>query len=206
MQLTDFLYGLIDEGVVSVAGEVTPFDETDNELAVEILKQYYARDIVDMPYTPPAFNATAALWGAQYIYLCTQLTVLRQLGEEEVKNYLKGYEENLSPEVVYSADLMLRFLPQLFNLAKGLAPADILVTIMQNTATNWPFSSVGIEVTETFNTAIIFQHPTLKYSYADRIITHKDLKRALLDDEIKNTITEVLGAHTTTLWPQFVSE
>jgi hypothetical protein len=101
---------------------------------------------------------------------------------------------------------MLRFLPQLFNLAKGLAPADVLVILMQNTAANWPFSSVGIEVTETFNTAIIFQHPMLKYSYADRIITHKDLKRALLDDEIKNTITEVLGAHTTTLWPQFVSE
>jgi hypothetical protein len=87
MQLTDFLYGLIDDGKVTVAGSITPFDETDNELALEILKQYYARDIVNMPYTPPVFNEDAALWGAQYIYLCTQLTVLRQLEEEEVQNH-----------------------------------------------------------------------------------------------------------------------
>ncbi|MGV3598292.1 MAG: hypothetical protein ACO1PI_10525 [Bacteroidota bacterium] len=206
MQLTDFLYGLVNEGKVIVAGKITPFNDTDNEVAVLFLRQYYNKDVIEIPYIAPSFDEEAALWGVQYIYLCTQLTVLRELEEADVTQYLKPYDGDLTAEVIYSVDLALRFLPQLYTLAKGLAPADILVSMMLKTASNWPFSSVGIEIQEAHNTEPIFQHPALKYCYIDRIIAQKDLKRALLSEEVKNTVIEVLSTHAQTLWPQFVEE
>ncbi len=201
MKLAAFIESLLKEGKVTIEGQLTPFVKDDLKAAGEILQKYYQEDILEMQGTAPAFSEQAAIWAAQYFYQAVQLTILRDADEGTIKETLNSFEGDINPAEIYSVDLTFRYLPALLDLTKGLSPADILVTTLERTAADWPFSSVGIEITNFSNNKKIFSNPSLAYTYADRIIKHKDLKRTA-DPIVAEYIREALGAHTS-LWPEF---
>ena len=190
------------KGKVSVKGQIDPFDGNDTDQAKQLLKKYYEEDRIEMPYTAPEYSEEAALWAAEYLYKAVQLTVLRDAGEEVIKEHLKSYTGHTNPSAIFSADLLLRYLPQLFELAKGLAPDDILVQELRNTALQWPFSSIGIELEQPAADEIILENLSLRYAYIDRIIGAKD-KQRIKNPLVTNYIHEVTGEHLCSLWPGF---
>jgi hypothetical protein len=202
MQLSEFITNLLTQGKVSVQSQLAPIEQQDLEKVKLILATYYAEDIIEMPYTAPAFSEEAALWGAEYLYRAVQLTVLRDPGQEVILEQLKPYQGQIDPSAIYSADLLLRYLPRLFELAKGLAPGDLLVTELRHIALQWPFSSVGIDLDPLVDDEIIFTDISLKYAYIDRIIREKD-KGRIKKPAVTNYIHEVTGEHLPVLWPGF---
>jgi hypothetical protein len=202
MLLSAFITSLLTEGKVSVQPELTPFEQEDREATKQLLSNYYKEDITEMPHVAPAYSAEAALWAAEYLYRTIQLIVLRDAGEEVVREQLKAFPGQIDPSAIYSADLVLRHLPQLFSLAKGLAPGDILVEELRNTAWQWPFSSVSIELDQAVNEDVIFTDTSLKYAYIDRIIREKD-KWRIKNPVVVNYIKEVSGEHLSVFWPGF---
>jgi len=201
MKLAAFIESLLSEGKVIVDSKLAPFAKDDLQASGELLKNYYQEDIIEMRGSAPPFSEKAAVWAAQYFYYAVHLTVIRDADEGIIKEKLLPFDEMIMPAEMYSADLILRYLPALFELAKGLAPADILVTTLEKTATDWPFSSVGIEISDFSYSEIIFSNTCLAYTYADRIIKHKDLKRAA-HPVVHRYVREALGTHTS-LWPDF---
>ena len=194
--------GLI-EGRTLVANELHPFDETDNETAIEILQKFYAHDKMEAPGNVPVFDQAASLWAAQYLYRAFQLLLLRKLGPEHIEAELKDYSLPQTAASVYSADLALRYLPVVFNLAKRLAPDDPLVKRLKETAQQWPLSSIGCDIDQSMiDLTVILSHPSLSTIYADRIIVAKDKKRVTTEAE-KNLIQSVLGNYAELLWPGF---
>ena len=200
MKLDIFLIDLIQTGHVTVPDQITDFDTTVSEHSLILLKEYYDVDCLQMPHTPPAFNPDAALWASKYLFVTIQLLLLRDIGEEQMNYFLKDYIGEQSPEAVYSADLMLRFLPDIFRFGSGLSPEDPLIFKLKTTAINWPFSSVGIDDLTVEVGENILSHPSLRACYIDRIVEKKDIKRLQGHSGI-NLLQEVLGAHQKKLWP-----
>lgn len=201
MALTEFITGLLEQGSVTVAGEPLQFAEEDKQGAMAALKNYYNDDSLEMPYTAPEFDEEAALWAAEYLYSAIQLTMLRDLGDDAVQTMLKDLEKPITAEAIYSADLMFRYLPDLLELAKGLAPGDALVKRIKDTLHRWPFSSVGIELTEEADHKVIFDHPSLRSAYIDRIIRQKDIKRVKNNEQLMELAVTALGNYPSELWP-----
>jgi MoxR-vWA-beta-propeller ternary system domain bpX4 len=201
MELSNFIQQLLSQGTVSVQSNIIAFDPADEKEVLKILQRYYTEDILEMPETAPAFNEAAALWAAKYFYVAVQLTVLRDEGEAIINEKLQLFTETITADAVYSADLILRYLPALLQLAKGLSPADILVKVLEQTAAEWPFSSTGIEVGAIKNEDIIFTHPSLTITYTDRLITAKDIKR-ISGNQLQQHILSATGLHLKTFWPQ----
>jgi hypothetical protein len=195
----------IHEGQAVVAGELHPFDETDMETAVVVLRDLYDRDVPEMPRVAPVFDAGAALWSAQFIYRSFQLLLLRQLGPEHIQTELTAYSMPQTAEAIYSADLTLRYLPMVFNLAKRLAPDDPLVQRLLVTGAQWPYSSVGCTINiSAIDTDVVLAHPSLSIAYADKVIEAKDNKR-ILNDKERTLVLSVLGNYAQLLWPGFES-
>jgi hypothetical protein len=202
MHLTSFIKELLEKGQVTVTKGLTLFSEEDLQESLKVLRGYHAEDALQMPLVAPAFSSEAALWGAVYLYRATQFVLIRDLGEEAVQSHLNDFSGPVTAEAIYSADLTLRYLPDLLQLAKGLAPDDVLVTCIQHTLTQWPFSSVGTEAAAQADYQPVLAHDSLKYAYIDRIIKHKDTRRAS-GEEVAELISEVMGAHAALLWPGF---
>jgi hypothetical protein len=213
MELTNFIAGLINDGKVKVVPQLQAFEGEDLRLATVHLQQYYEDDIQEMPSVAPSFDTAAALWAARYLYTAVQFILLRNLDEMTMQEHLLPYTGEQTAAAMYSADLTLRYLPDLFDLAKGLSPNDPLVKQMKETAQLWPFSSAGIPIAENSlgedlvatlatDLSIIFSHTSLKQAYIDRIIAAKDLHKCRQAD-CYPLVLEALGAYATNLWPQF---
>lgn len=202
MNLADFLAHLFVTGDVEVAPDLQPFTEEDLQQATAVLQDRYAHDALELPGKAPEFAADAALWAAQCIYRATQLVLLRALGEEQISLLLADFPQKKTPQAVYSADLTLRHLPDLYNLAKGLSPEDVLVHRLRQLAETWPFSSVGMKTDKLPDETILLRHPALMQAYLDRIIAAKDTSR-IHHPQIVAGIVAALGDHVQALWPDF---
>lgn len=202
MTLADFLQSLFAGGKVVANGKPETFSPDELRAAEQLLRQFYSEDMLEMPALAPDFHAKAALGAAQYLYNAVQLIINRDLNAEAAENHLACLPEPASPEIIYSADLTLRYLPELFTLAKGLSPLDVVATKLKETAACWPFSSVGVDIGAEYTLEHIVGHPSLKFAYTDRILAKKDKNRAQ-HPLIKDLISEMLGAYSAELWPEW---
>ena len=143
----------------------------------------------------PPFSAATALWAAQLFYQLCQFTVCRDIGEAGIKAACGiSCPEPRGPAVDWSADLTLRHLPKLFQLARHLSHVDPLIGQMKQIAAEWPLSSVGIPGLENLNPGSFIDHPGLRRLYADRIFTTEDASR-LGDLRIDSQLRSDLGEH-----------
>ncbi len=197
-----FLRDIFTTGDAVVTTTIQQFDADDLADAGAVLSDYYKLDIENMPHHMPAFNQPAAIWAAQYLYHSMQLLLLRQLGEEHIAKLLTDYTGKVSEDVVYSVDLTFRYLPDLLNAAKGLAPDDPFVQKLTHTANQWQYSSVGAQITALETESVIMESTALRTEYIDRIIEKKD-KHRLKQTITRQVVTEALGVHSELIWPGF---
>lgn len=204
MFLTQFLDELLTQGEVAVTRRPDTFEPVDLEAATVVLQDYYHDDALDLPHQAPDFEPAAALWAAQYLYFTVQLTLVRELDEAVMAERLPDYPQEPTPAALYSADLLLRYLPDLLGLARGLAPGDALVARLQSLARRWPLSFVGQPdaAPNPDREALLLAHPALRQLYVDRIIRTRDQARAA-QPRLRPLIHAALGAHAATLWPDF---
>lgn len=202
MKLSIFLQNLLSKGEVIVESNIIKFEEKDDQEVINILEKYYQEDKLEMPYLAPEFLPSAGLWAIKYFYYSIQSALLREIDEKTISDLLKDFELEKSPEAIYSVDLVFRHLPQLFDFIRALAPDDFLVKCIKEIAIKWPFSSVGIDFEDDFNIDNILKNKSLTYSYIDRIISYKDIKR-IKNQKIMNLVEEVLGNYSETLWNDF---
>lgn len=201
MHLSEFLLELFSTGVVQVPGELVTLEQPDLDAAVAILQQTHARDMLDMPGVAPAFEPAAALWAACYLFRATQLVFRRDLGEAVIAQHLPPYHNTQpAPSAIYSADLCLRQLAGLLQLAKGLAPDDPLVNHIKETLRIWPFSGALAGWTGEVELSIILNDGSLRISFVDRIIESRQVKLAEMEP-IRSLVNETLGDYREKLWP-----
>lgn len=201
MKLSLFLLDLLNDGHVTLARELLVFNAAEDADALVLLKDLYYRDRMAMPGIAPEFDGEAALWAARYLYQVCQFILLRDLDAELLQQNLTDFPGVRSVEAIYSADLALRYLPDLFRLASGLSPDDPLVANMRGIAEQWVFSSVGIAGLELSPDAVILGNSCLRQAYIDRVISYRDLSR-LKGPAERLLLKEVLGAHGSQLWPE----
>ncbi|MEM1318633.1 MAG: hypothetical protein AAGG75_00185 [Bacteroidota bacterium] len=202
MQLSKYLLSLHELGEASLSPDLEAFAEVDQEGSITILQELYQSDCLEMPLQAPDFNPSAALWAAQQLYRISQLLLQRNWGPEIIDEHLLAYPHPLEASSTYSADLCLRQLPTLFELAKGLAPSDHLVVKLRQLGAQFPFSSVGIELDDhSLDVQPILAHPSLRYAYIDRIVAKKDHKR-LQSAGIQPALEAQLGTYAAQFWPE----
>jgi hypothetical protein len=200
--LANFITHLLNEGEVEVAAQIEPFTQSDWAEAAEVLQQYYDDDKLEMPFEAPQFNPLAAAWAIEYLYRAIQLAMLRELDEEQVHKNLINFPGSVNAEAIYTVDLAFRYLPGLLQLAAGLAPDDVLVIKLKEMAARWPFSSVGMKLSEFGDIRAVLKHQSLRTAYVDRVIAARDEKR-VNSAHIIELVAEALGDHADTFWPEF---
>ncbi|WP_146616167.1 hypothetical protein [Chitinophaga dinghuensis] len=196
MNLALFVTALTQDSKVSVLPGITPFSPTALQEASVVLYNFYRDDSQEMPTTPPPFHEDAALWAATLAYRIIQLAEAPV--SSEIITHLPPFTPPVTPAVIYSADLCLRYLPDLLQYTK---PGPLQDYVLQ-TAAQWPFSSTGMQITLTGTLTPILQDNALLQAYADRIIVTRDISRCQ-HPGIKNAVIKAMGNYQEILWPGF---
>ena len=187
---TEFVHALLDSGRVSVPPDETALD--DLSTAVGVLD---AAARPELAFEPPALSAAAAAWALEVLYRACQALVFREVDAAQVRRVLaRPCPAPPSPAVCYSADLALRYLPDVLALARGIAPDDPLVGGLTTLARAWPLSSVGVPELGEVDPWTFLGDRSLRQLYVDRIIERGDAAR-LAHPEVRAAVRESLGAY-----------
>lgn len=189
--------------------ELVLFDKfiipSENECLIvnDFLEQEYQMESLEYPYQSPAYDSHSAVWAARTLYIFTQLVLYRKHDEKEVAGLFSPFDGEIYPGSLLSADLCLRFLPQLRSGIKNIDIEDVILPEFDKVLQEWHYSSIGTSFEiEKADFSIILKNDCLKQLYADRIVERKDLKLAEYP-VWKEIIQGNLGLYTEQFWKEF---
>lgn len=153
--------------------QITPAEEN---LLLEFLETEYQNECLDYPFTPPTFHPAAALWAARTLYFSAQLLLCRENKEQDLPTLLPAFTGDMNPSVILSADLCLRFLPDVVRQSKDIDVEDRLNTILEAILYDFHYSGIGL-LTPT-DTMQWYSDPCLRQLYLNRVVQRRAAKLA----------------------------
>ena len=200
MSLSVFLRALFDHGGVQVAAPIEKITRQDEQAAEEALREQDAALRLEGPGQLPDLNMAVAMWAAKTCYGACQLIVFRQLDEQAIGELLPAaLPPGDPPSRHWSADLTLRFLPDLLRHASVASEQDPLLRHLRSLGYQWPLSSVGIEGITPEHIDELAASPPLLQLYVDRILARRDFLR-LEHPAVREAARQAVGMHAE-LWP-----
>jgi len=154
--------------------------ETGDDDHPRILAAFDARARAELAGEAPALNMPAAAWALRMLVDACRFLVYRDIEAETIAGALRRQcPAAASADVWYSADLFLRYLPDLVRLARAAGEGDALVEHLLRLARDWPLSSVGISGVDVNADMVekLMRHPALGQLYIDRMIDRRDASR-----------------------------
>ncbi len=198
MNITPFLEQLWNSGRV-VVRESDEGEPDDLEEATERLKQLEPAWRDTLASTAPEVDWPAAIWALQQVHQAARWIALRTYDVTTLQAARDSLPtQTITPSVIYSVDLTMRFLPDLVRLGQTPADDDPLPPKLLQWARAWPLSSVGIPCQGSLHerqVSVILSHESLKLLYIDRIIHREDTQR-LDDARVADAVREAMGLHT----------
>ncbi|KAA0211024.1 hypothetical protein EDM80_12570 [bacterium] len=166
--LYEFLARLFKTGEIVFERRPAPAPER-NAHEIRYLEQEFERYALTVPGKAIRFDAAPALMAAEFIRQAAWFLVSRDEPDTEVARHVEMGPSPRTPGQHLSADLLLRFAPQLLKRARALAPDDVLVRQLESNLRRWPLSGVLAEISEAPVTAPDFAHDGLALLYAERL-------------------------------------
>lgn len=178
-----------------------------NDLA-DFLAQEYENESLNYPYDAPAFDKEAAVWAAKTIYYAAQFLAHRLEEPKNLGKFFENFKGELSPSVLLSADLSLRFLPFIVRELELIDFEDWLVKLLKKNIQQFTYSIIGHDMEVEINEeklAALFQNDCFRTVFTDRVIVKKDISLTA-HKIIHENVTIQLGEHANQFWRAFVSE
>jgi MoxR-vWA-beta-propeller ternary system domain bpX4 len=202
----DTIYQLRTNEEITIYDKILNFSDEDVQLVTDFLEIEYEAEVLNAPNNAPLFDAKAAVWAAKMIYTACQLILYRENKEDELPSLFPSFDHAINAGTIFSADLCLRFLPQVITETKHIDPDDKLINILEAILKQWHFSSIGYNLkTADLNFEIIFGNECLQKLYVDRVIEKKDTAKAALPN-IQEKVKEIFGIYGSQFWKELKLE
>jgi hypothetical protein len=191
---------------VMLYGNLLLVSEEHLNQTVEYLQKEYSNESLNYPFVAPKFDPAAARWASKLVYTAAQLMLYRENKEADINKLLAAYDGELTPSVVLSADLVLRFLPHIIAHLKVIDPEDQLIKILENHLLIFHYSGIAysMPVSGLNFTSIIADHCTHQL-YVDRVIENKRMALAK-HTAITSGVKAALGIYADIFWKDFKHE
>lgn len=195
-----------NEEVMLYSDSLLPVSSTEQQMIVAFLADEFKMESVTYPAANTIdFDPKAALWAAQTIYTAAQLMLYRKDEEKVLPTLLPDFPEKITDSAILSADLYLRFLPEILRQLKLIDMEDELIVILEKHLTKWHYSGISYPLSmDLLDFEPILAHPYLIQMYVDKVIALKRLDLAHHPD-LTAFVRASMGIYTPVLWGAFES-
>jgi hypothetical protein len=167
--LVEFLRILLEEGRVMLRDPPQPGKARD-ATAADLLRRAYATHRLAVAGPPIEYAEATALAAGELVRQACWFLVSHDQPAAELDRRLVMPAAPRSPADHLSADLVLRYLPQVHRRARAIDPADRLTTLLEAVLRRWPLSGVLSAVDERPEGPLDFGgHRGLQMLYAERL-------------------------------------
>lgn len=196
------IYILRTSSEFNIKENIYKVSKTEEKEVLDFLTMEFDEEKTYCSETNLLFDSKAALWASKIVYYSGQLVFYRENSIKEIEEMLPSFSLSYTPSAVLSADLCLRFLPDIIEKLKTINCDDKIIPILENFLRKYHYSAIGYSldlVDDDFEN--YFNHPALKLMYLSKVVKTKDIKLAqnnLLKQELQN----YMGNYKSEIWQQ----
>ncbi|OXB12358.1 hypothetical protein [Flavobacterium reichenbachii] len=202
MPFLETIYHLRTIEQVILYNKMAAISKEEEKETILFLETEYEKESLDYPHKAPKFNEDAAIWGAKMIYFGAQLVLFRENEISELDTFLPNYKGEIDASAILSADLCLRFLPQVIMEMKRLDADDLAIPILEKHFDDFHYAAIGFDfVSETINLDVVFSDDSLKQLYLNRVVERKAKKIAAIDT-VKSELMAGFGDYKKVFWKE----
>lgn len=145
-------------------------------------------------------NKETAVWAAKILYHSAQLYLIRENTEKNIDNLIPGFKGVWDISSILSADLSLRFLPQVIVALNAVDSEDPLIAMLEDILMQFHYSGIGYDLDlKNVNWQEELKDKTYQKLYLERIVEKRDYKLAEIPFINKLIIAE-FGIHKDAFW------
>lgn len=196
----DTIFLLRKEECITLFSGLQQISPQEEEEAGDYFETEFEKERLEFLSDQLSCNKEAAVWAAKVFYHSAQLYLIRENTEKNIEKLIPGFKGIRDISSILSADLSLRFLPQVIIALNTVDPEDPLIAMLENILTEFHYSGIGYDLDlKDVNWQEELADKTYRKLYLERIVEKKDYKLAEIPF-INKLLTAEFGMHKNAFW------
>ena len=196
----DTLFLLRKEGALTIFSDLKTLTKKEEKEAEDYFETEFEKERLDFLSDQILFNKEATIWAAKILYHSVQLYLIRKDTAKDLEKLIPQYQCEKNVSAILSADLSLRFLPQLLDALQVADSKDPLVKMLENILHQFHYSGIGLDLNlEKINWEEELKDKTYRKLYLERIVEKKAYKLAEIP-YINDLLIAEFGMYKDVFW------
>lgn len=175
----DTLFLLRKEECITIFTDLHEISGKELHDAADYLESEFEKERLEFLSPDISFDKEASLWAAQVLYHSAQLYLIRKDTSKDLHKLVPDYKGKRDVSALLSADLSLRFLPQIVSALQIADPEDPLIKMLENILQQFHYSSIGYDVElPNIKWEEELQDKTYRKLYLERVVENKSYQLA----------------------------
>jgi hypothetical protein len=169
----DTLFLLRQEECITIFSDIYEISKKGEEDALDYFQAEFEKERLEFLSDAVVCDVETALWAAKLLYYSAQLYLIRENTAKDL-NIIPPFKGKKDISALLSADLSLRFLPQIVSALQIADPEDPLVKILESVLKQFHYSAIGSDLDlEEINWEEELKDKTYRKLYLERIVEKK---------------------------------
>ncbi|WP_228445134.1 hypothetical protein [Chryseobacterium shandongense] len=198
----DTLFLLRKEECITIFTDLHEISVKEIQDTADYLESEFEKERLEFLSLEIKFDKEVAVWAAQVLYHSAQLYLIRKDTSKDLHKLIPEYKGKIDISALLSADLSLRFLPQIISVLHTADPEDPLIKMLENILQQFHYSAVGLDVKmENINWEEELKDKTYRKLYLERIVEKRSYQHAEIP-YINQLLIAEFGLHKDLFWKE----
>lgn len=170
----DTLFLLRQEGCITIFSDIHEISKREEEDAMDYFQAEFEKERLEFLSDTIVCDTETALWAAKVVYHSAQLYLIRENTAKDLNKLIPSFKGKREISALLSADLSLRFLPQIVSALQRADPEDPVVKMLESILKQFHYSAIGSDLDpEGINWEEELKDKTYRKLYLERIMEKK---------------------------------
>jgi hypothetical protein len=198
----DTLFLLRKEKCITIFSDIHEITKKEEQDAADYFQAEFEKERLEFLSDTLVCDTETAVWAAKIVYHSAQLHLIRENTAKDLNKLIPSFKGKKDISAMLSADLSLRFLPQIVSALQVSDPEDPLVKMLENILKQFHYSAVGMDLDlEDINWEEELKDKTYRKLYLERIVEKKSYQLAEIPYLNQLLIAE-FGLHKDVFWKE----
>lgn len=167
----DTLFLLRKEECITIFSDRYTVSKKEEADAVDYFESEFEKERLEFLSQSINYHKDAAIWSAKILYHAAQLYLVRENTAKDLSQLFPQFSGIRNVSSILSADLMLRFLPQIITALRDLDSEDPLIGLLENILSEFHYSGIGHDLNlEKTDWEKELEEKTYRKLYLERIV------------------------------------
>lgn len=196
----DTLFLLRKEECITIFTDIQEISQKEEQDAADYFESEFEKERLEFLFDQINCDRETAVWAAKVMYHSGQLHLIRENTAKDLNKLIPQFKGKRDISSILSADLSLRFLPQIIAVLQSADPEDAVIKMLENILKQFHYSAIGFDLElENINWEEELKDKTYRKLYLERIVEKKAYKLAEIPYINKLLIAE-FGMYKDVFW------